>query len=71
MSSNESFLSLTSHWSKILREMDPAQTLAPAPSPAPVPSAAATPARCAECGARDQTLREPCAYCHQMVDSKF
>jgi len=66
MSSNESFLALTSHWSKVLREMDPAQTLAPAPAPVSV-SAAPTSTRCAECGARDQNLREPCAYCHGVV----
>jgi hypothetical protein len=64
VSSNESFLKLTSHWSKVLREMDPAQTLAPN---APVPSAAPVPTQCAECGARDQNPHEPCAYCHGVV----
>lgn len=67
MSSNESSLALTSYWSKILDDVDAAPAAQPLPAPLPMPSDPTVPTRCAECGARGQTLHEPCAYCNQQV----
>lgn len=68
MSSNESFLKLTNHWSKYLREMDGAPAAQPPHAPSPAsPTLAGTPARCTECGAPDQTLETPCVYCNHTV----
>jgi len=66
MSSNESFLKIASYWSKVIREMD-AEPVAVEAAPVSVPAVPTIVLRCAECGARDQTVGSPCAYCGNVV----